>query len=178
MIFVLRKIWILFVVAMVVTPCLVEGFDLVGREVFPESMDCISMLRKLLSKESYKLEEVWMSPVVHDSFFGWIKDGNQLLASPVAEQSSDSLAFSEISPKPNKNSNTCNNKASCDPGIGYYIFHVVGYLSIVTAIYHVHGLGRYERDMFFDIWSHFDDLKHNVKVTGSRIYRRSGGANR
>ncbi len=81
MVFVLRKSWILFVVAVILAPCLVEAFDLVGREMFPESMNRISVFRELLGKESCEFKEVFMVTVVCNPLFGWLKYGNQLFAS-------------------------------------------------------------------------------------------------
>jgi hypothetical protein len=159
MIFILRKVWILFVVAMVLAPCLVEGFDFVGREMFPKRMDGLPVLGKLLAEESHEFKEVWMATIVFNSFFGWLKYGNQLLANSGKIVFGFNKAFASDVPileGDNKDSANKTNESRYD-----WCFHVS--MALLFAV-----VGWF---LFFEILFGDDIRKHNVKAQP----RRSNG---
>ena len=136
MVFILRKIGILFIVAMVLAPCLVEAFNFVGGKMFPESMDCISMFRELLGKESYEFKEVFMTTVGCNPLFGWFKNGNQLFASSEKIVSgTNALLFPDV-PILESDATPTSNESGRSDNEGHYdwCFHFAMYLSTIVTV--------------------------------------------
>jgi hypothetical protein len=77
--FVLNKVWVLFVIAVVLIPGFIEAFNVGGSKMLPELMDGISLSGEFLVEESHQFKEVLMS--AYDPLFGRFKSGNEVFAS-------------------------------------------------------------------------------------------------
>jgi len=73
---ILKKVWVLFVVAMILVPCLVEAFNLSGTEVLPKFVDGIPVHWEFLNKEAHEFKEIFTS--VYGPLFSWFKGNNEL----------------------------------------------------------------------------------------------------
>ncbi len=121
---VLKKVWILFVIAMILAPCLVEAFDFSEAEVLPKFVDSFPLLRELLVEQSHQL--VKMPVVGFYCFLDGVKGSNKFFASPIAEIFSDTPAFRDGLPDVNKDVNARSNEAPYNCGKYDWVIHVVG----------------------------------------------------
>jgi hypothetical protein len=79
MIFVLKKVWVIFVIAVVLIPGFVEGFNLSGSKVLPEFVNSFPVFREFLVKKVHEFKEVFVA--IYDPLFAWLKDGDEFFAS-------------------------------------------------------------------------------------------------
>jgi len=135
MIFILNKVWILFVIAMVLIPGFVEGFNFVGVEMPPEFVGSFPLFREFLVKESHQFIEV--PTAVYDSLFGRLKSSNELFASTgkiVFEFSS--LLFSDVVVLESDATSTNNKSGRSNNDSGYdWCFHFAMYLSLFVVLW-------------------------------------------
>ncbi len=137
MIFILKKVWIFFVTAVVLLPCLVEGFNFIRGEMFPESMNGISVLGELLAKKSYKVKEIWMAPIIHNPLFGWLKNSDEFLASCIKVISGFNTAFASDVPALKDEVASTNDESSRGNDNGSYdwCFHYAMYLAFFIIVW-------------------------------------------
>jgi hypothetical protein len=75
MILVLNKVWVFFVIAVVLAPCLVEGFNIRGLDVLPEFLNGIPMFGKFLVEKTDQFKEIPVA--IFDSLFGGFESSNK-----------------------------------------------------------------------------------------------------
>jgi len=166
---ILNKVWILFVVAVILAPGFVEAFDLVGHEMLPKAMDCISVFGELLTKESYEFKKVFMITVVCNPLFGWFKNGNQFFASSdKIVFGIDSLLISGV-PKPKSNSGSTNNESSRgnNDSSHDWCFHYAMYLLLLVVVF---------ISINFLLWGTNNNFKHNAVHQPTPPLRHATGA--
>lgn len=159
---ILKKVWVLFVIAVIFAPCFVEAFDLVGREMLQKSLDCISMFRELLGQESCEFKKVFMVTVVGNPFFGWFKNGNQFFAcsdkivlSLNTAVGSDAPVFKDNGTHNSQKTSRGNNDSSYD-----WCFHYAMYILFFILVLIL---------VNFILWD--NDSKHNKDGLSSKQFR-------